>query len=305
MLENKENFWLERDDKEVVTEMLLDPATPYWDECYKFVKKLVQMQAKDVPLDYQEDIVQNALIRVATYLDKFRYECRLSTWLATIARNSIIDFQRKYIRESQKSTTYEGSEDSEFASKVSNIQSNLNVEEEYIIREDLKSVIQLIGKYDSAYPNGERNREILRMVLLEGQSLQQVAQRVGCSIDTVSYVVRAGQRYVRERLSSPLHVGAEKKGQTASRHNFAVGDSLMRTAPFGSILRHERQMRGWTQQDLTTKILELCDKEGGYSALDIKTVGRWERGENKLSPYYRKVLSQLFSRNAIELGFIE
>jgi transcriptional regulator with XRE-family HTH domain len=73
----------------------------------------------------------------------------------------------------------------------------------------------------------------------------------------------------------------------------------------GANLRYERELRGWSQQELVKCILALCAKDSEYPALDTKTVGRWERGEHKPSPYYRKRLCQLFSRNAIQLGFIE
>lgn len=74
---------------------------------------------------------------------------------------------------------------------------------------------------------------------------------------------------------------------------------------YGSILRSERELRGWSQQELAKQILILCAKENEYPALDIKTIGRWERGEHKPSPYYRRQLCQLFNRNAKQLGFVD
>ncbi|HEY0753195.1 MAG TPA: hypothetical protein VGD98_04480 [Ktedonobacteraceae bacterium] len=73
---------------------------------------------------------------------------------------------------------------------------------------------------------------------------------------------------------------------------------------YGSTLRFEREIRGWSQQELITQILALHVVDKQRPTLDLKTIGRWEREECKPSPYYRKLLCQVFGRNAIQLGFI-
>ena len=72
----------------------------------------------------------------------------------------------------------------------------------------------------------------------------------------------------------------------------------------GSLLRRERELRSWSQQELVRRILDLCAEDREYPALAPKTVRRWERGEHKPSLYYRKRLCQVFGRNAIQLGFV-
>jgi transcriptional regulator with XRE-family HTH domain len=59
-------------------------------------------------------------------------------------------------------------------------------------------------------------------------------------------------------------------------------------------LCHEREMRGWSQEDLAEKV--------GTSQ---KVVSRWERGESTPHPYYRQKLCKLFEKNAVELGFLD
>lgn len=76
-------------------------------------------------------------------------------------------------------------------------------------------------------------------------------------------------------------------------------------ANFGPLLRRERELRSWSQQELVRRILDLCAQDGEHPALNTKTIGRWERGEHKPSLYYRKRLCQVFGRNIIQLGFIE
>lgn len=58
-----------------------------------------------------------------------------------------------------------------------------------------------------------------------------------------------------------------------------------------SILRRERQLRGWSQQ----KVAELVD-----TSEDV--VSRWERGESKPSPFFQEKLCLLYGKSAEELG---
>src|SRR5947199_4686711 len=59
-------------------------------------------------------------------------------------------------------------------------------------------------------------------------------------------------------------------------------------------LRFEREVRGWSQEDLAEKV-----------GTTQKVVSRWERGESTPLPYYRQKLCKLFDKNAVELGFLE
>lgn len=63
---------------------------------------------------------------------------------------------------------------------------------------------------------------------------------------------------------------------------------------WNDILRHEREVRGWTQQQVA-KALHT----------DEKRVSSWERGASKPSPHYRARLCKLYGRNAEELGLVE
>lgn len=63
--------------------------------------------------------------------------------------------------------------------------------------------------------------------------------------------------------------------------------------PFHLQLKRERERRGWSQEDLASKI--NCD---------VKSVRRWERGERP-SPYYRQKLFELFDKDAETFGLLE
>jgi transcriptional regulator with XRE-family HTH domain len=60
------------------------------------------------------------------------------------------------------------------------------------------------------------------------------------------------------------------------------------------LLRHERQLRGWSQVHLAEQI----DVPDYY-------ISRWERGEVLPSPYYQQKLCQVFGKTAEELGMLQ
>src|SRR6266567_2097439 len=59
-------------------------------------------------------------------------------------------------------------------------------------------------------------------------------------------------------------------------------------------LRFERELRGWSQEDLAEKV-----------GTTQKIISRWERGESTPLPYYRQKLCKFFGKNAAELGLID
>jgi len=60
-------------------------------------------------------------------------------------------------------------------------------------------------------------------------------------------------------------------------------------------LRRERELRGWSQAELARRL----------GAPGAAIVSRWERGVVLPSPHYRARLSELFSLDAAQLGFLE
>jgi transcriptional regulator with XRE-family HTH domain len=62
----------------------------------------------------------------------------------------------------------------------------------------------------------------------------------------------------------------------------------------GARLRRERELRGWSQADVASKI-------GVPSPFHVS---RWERGVVTPSPRYRQRYCELFDRTAAELGFV-
>jgi RNA polymerase sigma factor (sigma-70 family) len=202
MIQSKSNLpWPGADDRIVVEEMLRDRTSGQWYECREFVKRLVQVQAKNTPRDHREDLVQDAMIRVDKSLPTFQYQCTLRTWLFGVVRSCIIDTHRKFMRVGQFIAPPGDSHD-DVAREYDEIDAGTTktTEDVYIMHDDLRKALAALQEYVSAHANPIRNRRILEMVIFEGRSLENAAKAVGCSAPVAGYVVRSAQRYVRERL---------------------------------------------------------------------------------------------------------
>ena len=189
------------DDRIVVEEMLRDSRSGQWYECREFVKKCVQVHAKNIPQDHWEDIVQDAMIRVDKFLRTFQYQCRLKTWLFVIVRSCIIDAHRKFTHADQFTAPL-GDPHDHVEHEIDTFTANTSrtVEDECITRDELNKGLAALQEYVSTHANPTRNGRILDMVIFEGRSLEEVAKAVGCSAAVVGYVVRSAQRYVRGSL---------------------------------------------------------------------------------------------------------
>ena len=193
--------WPGADDRIVVEEMLRDRGSGQWHECYILVSKLVHVQAKNIPKDHWEDIVQDAMIRLDKSLAIFQYQCAFRTWLFGIVRSCIIDDYRKSSRAGLHMVPLgDPHEDAELEGDAFTTNATLTVEEAFIIHDELDKALKALQEYVSTHANPIRNGQILYMVLFDGHSLEKTAEAVGCSAPVVGYVVRSAQRYVRERL---------------------------------------------------------------------------------------------------------
>lgn len=81
-------------------------------------------------------------------------------------------------------------------------------------------------------------------------------------------------------------------------------DSRHPTKP-NTLLRQQRQLRGWSLQYVADQLCKLGETEDRIPGVTADMVGKWERGEKKPSPFYREKLCVLYSTTADKLGFIE
>ena len=241
MTESKPSLpWPGADDRLVVEAMLVDSMSAHWNECYKFVKGLVQVEAKNIPVDYCEDIAQEAILQISKSLPTFKYQCSLRIWLLAIVNSCIIEAYGK-LKQNRQSINllfydldYEGSE--EVASPTNTPET---VEDESTVHLELYQALAALQEYVSTHAHSTRNGQILDMVLLEGCSLEEAARAVGCSAPVASYVVRSAQRYVRERLgyqvsklplTSDLSSAYREQGKTYEQLAEQTFENLKRSA---------------------------------------------------------------------------
>ena len=197
-------------DRIVIEEMLSNPQSEQWYECREFVKKHVQLRAKNVPQDHWDDIIQDAMIRINKFLPSFHYNCALKTWISMVVQTCIIDNHRKSKRAltsiilQDESPNENDDEEDEHESDISTANIANAAEDVFLIRNDLREAIKALQDYVSTHANSERNSRILKMTLVEGRSLEEAAGIVGCSASVAGYIVRSAQRYVRESLQERL-----------------------------------------------------------------------------------------------------
>lgn len=72
---------------------------------------------------------------------------------------------------------------------------------------------------------------------------------------------------------------------------------------FGELLRWQRDLRNWTQQDVAEKLRGLCAEAGHHPGVTSQMVSTWERSVKMPERFYRSKLCQLYDATADQLGF--
>src|SRR5260370_1968435 len=174
--------WQGGDDRIVVEEMLRDRTSGKWYECREFVKRLVQVQAKNIPQNHWEDLVQDAMMRVDKYLRTFRYQCKLSTWLFGIVRSCIIDAHRKFTRAGQFiAPPGDPLDDVEREYDEIDADRAKTAEDVCIIHDDLRKALAALQESVSTHSNPIRNVPILDIVIFQVLSPPPLLKSSTCS----------------------------------------------------------------------------------------------------------------------------
>jgi transcriptional regulator with XRE-family HTH domain len=72
-------------------------------------------------------------------------------------------------------------------------------------------------------------------------------------------------------------------------------------------LRRERERHGWSGDDLAGQLRDVAERQGerAIPQVDPTTIYRWERGEQRPTPRYVRLLCAVFDRSAEELGLVD
>ena len=85
------------DDKELVSQILTGNMNAFTFLVNRYQKLVVHITGRLIQRQEEiEDISQEVFVKVYQNLSKYRNECKLSTWIATIAYNSSINYLNKY-----------------------------------------------------------------------------------------------------------------------------------------------------------------------------------------------------------------
>lgn len=199
-------LWMGIDQRLVVKEMIRDQNSRHWEECNNFVKHRVYARATNIPSDLQEDIIQEVMYKVTKYLPHFRFKCALKTWLNLIIERCIIDEYRSLQNKRRYHTPladlpiendHEGEE--LYASDVKSVEDNF-ITDDFVTLDKIHDGLMALIEYINNHSNPIRNRFIIWMVIIDGQTYAETAVAAGCHVAVVGHVVREAQRYARERM---------------------------------------------------------------------------------------------------------
>lgn len=197
MKETVKNTWPGEDERAVVEEMLRDPLSHHWEECSKFMQKII-INA-NLPNHLKEEVVQNTMLSVIGYLPKYRYQSKLTTLLVILARNRIVDMMRAEKRWNVEQTVLlnqDGENELDWQSTLT----SQSTEDQCIEHEFLRETLRALADFVQKHSKPTRNMQILQMVLFDGYSYTEAAQKLGISPPVVGYVVRSAQAYLRETM---------------------------------------------------------------------------------------------------------
>jgi RNA polymerase sigma factor (sigma-70 family) len=137
----------------------------------------------------REDLYQDVFMKVYQNLADFRFESKLSTWIATIANNTCLNHLRKK-RESPLEETFPGIESAD------QLPGNHVMPDENVERSDL--ALRLQSEIDRMPPHF---RAIVTLYHLEGMSYGEIAEVLNLPEGTVKSHLFRGRRLLKERLA--------------------------------------------------------------------------------------------------------
>ena len=149
----------------------------YYDIVFKYVLCLTHDK------DISEDLVQETFIRMIKNIDKFEGKSKLSSWLCEIAKNLWIDYLRKNKRK------VELNENEEL-----NIQSEQNIENEYIEREDENKVFEKIKALD------EISQKVMYLRIKGEMSFKEIGDVLGKSENWARVTFYRAKQKVKEEM---------------------------------------------------------------------------------------------------------
>ena len=153
---------------------------------YAFVYRIV-IEIVDNPHD-AEEVVQDAFLNVYRGLARYEERTRFRSWLAKIAQNRALNWQR-----AQRVDTVSINDVSEGTLRA------VDTPEEQLIRDEQRELIRRAMKTLS-----QKDREIARAYYLDGASYDELIRTHGLSYKAISFRLSRAKRTLTKRLSHLL-----------------------------------------------------------------------------------------------------
>jgi len=173
------------EDAELVNQILKGNMNAFTFLVNRYQKLVVHITSRLIQRQEEvEDVCQDVFLKVYQNLGKYRFECKLSTWIATIAYNTSINYLRKY-----KKMVEVNADDSIVLINMTDYK--LDDYERTDLHQYIHEQIELLPV---------QYRTVLTLYHLEEFSYQEIEQITGMPEGTIkSYLFRA-KALLREKL---------------------------------------------------------------------------------------------------------
>lgn len=165
-------------------------------EQYERLVKHVVFRMVDDERD-REELCQDVFVKVHRYLDSFRFESKLSTWIARIARNTCLNHLKKkdLLLYADHAPSPEGETEPDMREAMNRVPSGGDSPGEHAEDREVRDFI-----HDEIQKLPEHYRTALTLYHLEGMSVKQVAAIMDNPPGTVkSHLYRAREK-LKDRL---------------------------------------------------------------------------------------------------------
>jgi RNA polymerase sigma factor (sigma-70 family) len=176
---------LRMDDTELINQILNGNMHAFTFLVNRYQKLVVHITGRLVQRhDELEDVCQEVFLKVYQNLAKYRNECKLSTWIATIAYNTSINYLRKFKKRGEINT-----DDLAAFEKIADFRSD-DYEKADLYRYIREQIERLPFQY----------RTVLTLYHLEEFSYQEIEQITGMPEGTVKNYLFRAKALLKEKL---------------------------------------------------------------------------------------------------------
>ena len=158
--------------------------TELYEKYFPLVYGMIFARLKDVTA--ADDVVSEIFMKVALNLDSHDKKYAFSTWLFTIARNTLADYYRRQIRRFEESWD-------EFLEREAPISEQ--PEEKLLASERTEELLRAMSKLD------ERQRRIIELKYWSELSNVEIAEILGLSASNVGFIHYQAMKRLRAMLA--------------------------------------------------------------------------------------------------------